>query len=60
MTLTVLATIPQVEHDKSTCILSKVPQVEFNLVCGTASTVQPDLKEIKSQAHKSLMKWSSS
>ena len=32
----------QAEYDYGTCVLSQVPQAEFNLVCGTAGTVQSE------------------
>ena len=39
-----VSAVPEVvsnaEYDYGTCVLSQVPQAEFNLVCGTAGTVQ--------------------
>ena len=34
------AVVSKAENDYGTCVLSQVPQAEFNLVCGTAGTVQ--------------------
>ena len=34
------AIVSKAEYDHGTCVLSKVPQPEFNLVCGTAGTVE--------------------
>ena len=34
------AVVSQAEHDYGTCVLSHVPQAEFNLISGTAGTVQ--------------------
>ena len=34
------AVLSKAEYDYSTCVLFQVPQAEFNLVCGTAGTVQ--------------------
>ena len=32
----------QAEYDYGACVLSQVPQAEFNLVCSTAGTVQSE------------------
>ena len=50
------AVVSQPKYDYGTCVLSQVPQAEFNLVCGTAGTVQSEEKK----CHESLMKYSSS
>ena len=34
------AVVSKAEYDYGTCVLSPVPQAEFNLVCGTFGTVQ--------------------
>ena len=34
------AVVSKAEYDYGTCVLSQVPPAEFNLVCGTAGTVQ--------------------
>ena len=34
------AVVSKAEYDYGTCVLSPVPQAEFNLVCGTAGTVK--------------------
>ena len=51
------AVVSKAEYDYGTCVLSAVPKAEFNLVCGTAGTVQ-SVKE--KESHESLLKWSSS
>ena len=56
MTFTVPVVVSRVELDYDTCVLSQVPQAEFNLASGTVGTVQSDLRKIKSQSYESLMK----
>ena len=34
------AVVSKAKYDYDTCVLSQVQQAEFNLVCGTAGTVQ--------------------
>ena len=51
------AEVSKTEYDYGTCVLSQVPQAEFNLVCGTSGTVQSGKSN---QYHESLLKWSSS
>ena len=40
--ITIQVVESQAEYDYGACVLSQVPQVEFNLVCGTAGTVQSE------------------
>ena len=41
------ALVSKAEYDYGTCVLSPVPQAEFNLVCGTAGTVQWVFAEVE-------------
>ena len=42
ITIMVQVVESQAGYDYGACVLSQVPQVEFNLVCGTAGTVQSE------------------
>ena len=42
------AVVSKAEYDYGTCVLSPVPQAEFNLVCGTAGTVQSGKRNLMS------------
>ena len=56
------AVVPQAKYDYGTCVLSQVPQAQFNLVCGTAGTVQSGKSNLMSLCwsgalRSSLSKW---
>ena len=42
ITIMVQVVESQAGYDYGACVLSQVPQAEFNLVCGTAGTVQSE------------------
>ena len=48
ITIMVQVVESQAEYDYGTCVLSLVPQAEFNLVCGTAGIVQSEKSNLMS------------
>ena len=42
------AAVSKAEYDCGTCVLSQVPQAEFNVVPGTAGTVQSGKRNVTS------------
>ena len=42
------AAVSKAEYDYGTCVLSQLPQAEFNLVPGTAGTVQSGKRKLMS------------
>ena len=56
------AVVFKAEYDYGTCVLSQVPQTEFNLVCGTAGTTKSGKSNLMSfwwsgVLHSLLSKW---
>ena len=48
ITVMVPAAVSKAEYDYGTCVLSQVPQAEFNLVPGTAGTIQSGKRDLMS------------
>ena len=66
ITVMVQAAVSKAEYDYGTCVLSQVPQAEFNLVPGTAGRVQscPRYRRYRTvrqkESDESLLRWNSS
>ena len=41
------AVVSKAEYDYGTCVLSQVPQAEFNLVCGTVQSGKSNLRSLQ-------------